>query len=73
MDLREVFGNDLGRPPEFLSLLELHLFLGGSALQTTLAITDTEMVVPGLTDLYVAVGKVGVDADLVDDGVIAQT
>jgi hypothetical protein len=73
MDLREVFGNDLGRPPEFLRLLELNLFFGGSALQTALAVTDAEMVLPGLPDFDVAVGKVGVDADLVDDGVIAQT
>ena len=70
--LGEVLRHHLGRPPELLGLRELHLLLGGAAPETALSVADAEVVEPGLADGDGTVREVGVDPDLVDDGVVAE-
>src|SRR5204863_1153417 len=71
--LREVLGDHLRRSPELLGLPELDLLLRGAALEAALAVADAEGADPGLADVDRAMRELGVDADLVDDRVVAET
>lgn len=72
MDFWKILRNHLRGSPKLLSFREFDLFLRGAPLETALAVADAEMVEPRLADLDRVVRKVGVDADLVDDRVVAQ-
>ena len=72
MEAGEVLGHHLGRAPVLLGLGEDGFLLLGAALQPALAVADAEVVVPSLADLDRPVREVCIDADLVDDRVVAE-
>src|SRR6185369_4860393 len=58
--------------PEILRLAEQDLFLRRAPFEPAFAVADAEVAEPGLADLDVPVRELGVDADLVDDRVVAE-